>query len=669
MQKHIKTTLALLISLITGFTWHTVAQVGTEPVPVTRKVLALQAGINTDAETPTANYIFETIDVPGVDFLEVTASNDLGHYAGNTRGPDGQKTIGFTLIDGIFSTYDFPDSLRTVFFGLNNAGQVVGYYDDGDDVAHGLILQDGTFTQFDFPGAAETQIFGVSEEGQFVGNIVDTDAAIHGFVGEEQIDVPGAATTYSDHVNAEGVAVGSYIDADGMYQGYLRHPDKSFTTVDIPGMPNLEFLYVNAINDAGVVVFRAKAVDDVARTYVLHPNATPVELRFPGSVETVLRDIDATGRIAGYYETPDGRRHGCIASPATQAEAETFSNVYFTSLSSGLNMLSVPLETPTPMTARSLAAMTSATVVIAWDTASQRFIAWTPDTPSDGFPIEGARGYIVNVPQPRDVLFVGAAWANQTQVPAAPFAVTRLQSTPKVLALQAGINTELVYTPQSGVDTFNRKSNEAWAFAVSGRLAGVQNLDGYLVTVRNSRTHAVMRAQVQDGYFAAATADLAYRSVVRVGDTLAVTVSHASGEIASETFRFTVTSDSLANAVLHVTLDGIGTRYLSLLAGLIPLPKQSQLLQNYPNPFNPETWIPYHLSEAGPVSLSIYDTAGRLVRTLSLGYQAAGFYHGHARAAYWDGRNALGEPVASGVYFYQLVTSSFHQTRRMLILK
>ena len=81
MQKHIKTTLALLISLITGFTWHTVAQVGTEPVPMTRAETHPRAGEGT------ANYIFETIDVPGVDFLEVTASNDLGHYAGNTRPP------------------------------------------------------------------------------------------------------------------------------------------------------------------------------------------------------------------------------------------------------------------------------------------------------------------------------------------------------------------------------------------------------------------------------------------------------------------------------------------------------------------------------------------------------------------------------------------------------
>ena len=95
----------------------------------------------------------------------------------------------------------------------------------------------------------------------------------------------------------------------------------------------------------------------------------------------------------------------------------------------------------------------------------------------------------------------------------------------------------------------------------------------------------------------------------------------------------------------------------------------TRLLQNFPNPFNPETWIPYQLSEDNPVSISIYDTTGKLVRALPLGYQSAGFYHSRARAAYWDGRNAVGEQVASGVYFYQLTTPSFHQTRRFVILK
>ena len=98
-------------------------------------------------------------------------------------------------------------------------------------------------------------------------------------------------------------------------------------------------------------------------------------------------------------------------------------------------------------------------------------------------------------------------------------------------------------------------------------------------------------------------------------------------------------------------------------------PEKTQLLANYPNPFNPETWIPYQLSEDSPVSISIYDTTGKLVRTLSLGFQSAGFYNSQGRAAYWDGRNALGERVASGVYFYQLTTPSFQQTRRLAIVK
>ena len=198
---------------------------------------------------------------------------------------------------------------------------------------------------------------------------------------------------------------------------------------------------------------------------------------------------------------------------------------------------------------------------------------------------------------------------------------------------------------------------QTWAFVVSGYLEGIQQFDGYLVTVRNHRTKAVMKTQVRSNYFAAATADLNYRSVVELGDALELIVTDTKGNIVSEKFNFTVNATNLANAVLSVRLTDIGR------------PKQSLLLQNYPNPFNPETWIPYRLSEAGPVSLFIYDTTGELIRKLSLGYQSAGFYQNRERAAYWDGRNILGEPVASGVYFYQLVTPSFQQTRRMLILK
>ena len=99
------------------------------------------------------------------------------------------------------------------------------------------------------------------------------------------------------------------------------------------------------------------------------------------------------------------------------------------------------------------------------------------------------------------------------------------------------------------------------------------------------------------------------------------------------------------------------------------LPDDTQLLANYPNPFNPETWIPYQLANSGDVHITIYDMKGIVVRTLPLGHQSAGYYTGRSRAAYWDGRNGLGERVASGVYFYQLKTGEISPMRKMVILK
>ncbi len=97
--------------------------------------------------------------------------------------------------------------------------------------------------------------------------------------------------------------------------------------------------------------------------------------------------------------------------------------------------------------------------------------------------------------------------------------------------------------------------------------------------------------------------------------------------------------------------------------------KRTALLQNFPNPFNPETWLPYHLATDAPVSLSIYNVQGQLMRELDLGSQKAGSYLSRESAAYWDGRDRFGEGVASGVYFYTLHAGTFHATRRMLVLK
>ena len=100
---------------------------------------------------------------------------------------------------------------------------------------------------------------------------------------------------------------------------------------------------------------------------------------------------------------------------------------------------------------------------------------------------------------------------------------------------------------------------------------------------------------------------------------------------------------------------------------------ETKLLPNYPNPFNPETWIPYQLATDADVQVQIYRLTGELVRTLDGGRRAAGLYLSRERAAYWDGTDSRAEPVASGVYFYQLTASrrmgEYRQTRRMVVVK
>ena len=99
------------------------------------------------------------------------------------------------------------------------------------------------------------------------------------------------------------------------------------------------------------------------------------------------------------------------------------------------------------------------------------------------------------------------------------------------------------------------------------------------------------------------------------------------------------------------------------------LPRQSALLQNYPNPFNPETWIPYQLATDSSLTIHIYNAEGQLVRAISLGNKNAGVYTTKNKAAYWDGRDSLGEKVASGVYYYTLQAGDFRATKKVIVLK
>jgi flagellar hook assembly protein FlgD len=97
---------------------------------------------------------------------------------------------------------------------------------------------------------------------------------------------------------------------------------------------------------------------------------------------------------------------------------------------------------------------------------------------------------------------------------------------------------------------------------------------------------------------------------------------------------------------------------------IIALPQRYELLGNYPNPFNQQTVIRFTVPNSSPVTITIYDGLGRIVRELSLLNLPAGTH-----SVQWNGTDDKGKSVASGIYFYRMKAGSFVQIKRMIMIK
>ena len=134
----------------------------------------------------------------------------------------------------------------------------------------------------------------------------------------------------------------------------------------------------------------------------------------------------------------------------------------------------------------------------------------------------------------------------------------------------------------------------------------------------------------------------------------------------------TETGNAIFNVVQNVAHDATdnGNTPATQQAITVNLPPDDTvLLQNYPNPFKEATWIPYRLAEATDVTITIYAVNGHVVRQLAVGHQPVGFFESRARALHWDSKNAFGESVSSGIYFYTMTAGDFHATRKMVVTK
>ena len=126
-----------------------------------------------------------------------------------------------------------------------------------------------------------------------------------------------------------------------------------------------------------------------------------------------------------------------------------------------------------------------------------------------------------------------------------------------------------------------------------------------------------------------------------------------------------IAKDAEGNTIGYDTIDepfAISSEVTSVQNPAIP--RTWALNQNAPNPFNPQTKIEFALPRNAETTLKIFDSRGRVVRTLVAGELEAGYH-----TVIWSGEDDGGRQVASGVYFYRLVAGDFTAKKSMVLLK
>jgi uncharacterized membrane protein len=198
-----------------------------------------------------------------------------------------------------------------------------------------VFAQEFNYVRFDVPGALLTRPFGVNASGHIVGVYRDSGNAAHGFLRHpdgtyDSIDVPftGATFTNAGGINGREEIVGRWVDAEGYAHLYLRKPDKSFVSFDpsTPCAPTYFGTFAHGINDAGDIVGRCFDSNGNEYGFLRYHRDGPFKIfLFPGAVTTdawMITNGDVTGTlppqpvIVGDYSDTFGFVHGFLWSPA-----------------------------------------------------------------------------------------------------------------------------------------------------------------------------------------------------------------------------------------------------------------------------------------------------------------------------------------------------------------
>ncbi|HLJ96691.1 MAG TPA: PEP-CTERM sorting domain-containing protein [Gemmataceae bacterium] len=273
-----------------------------------------------------ADYIFTTIDVPGSAQTVATGINDAGQIVGY------YNNHGFLLSNGVYTTLDAPGSVGTQAMGINNAGQVVGCYTGVGDAAvtHGFILSGGSYSPLDVPRSfggnypqISTSATGINESGVVVGTFV--------YPTSTKPPVSGAgvfllsAGVYKDVSEPGGISGAGGINNAGQIVGYAGGhgfllSGGIYTDFAVPGSI---LTSASGLNNTGQIVGTYEDHVGGPDHGFLLSGGSYTTIDMPGASMTDPNGINNLGEIVGVYFDAAGREHGFLATPAPVPEPFT----------------------------------------------------------------------------------------------------------------------------------------------------------------------------------------------------------------------------------------------------------------------------------------------------------------------------------------------------------
>ncbi len=259
-------------------------------------------------------YSVTSVDVPGASSTYPFGLNNRGDIVGSFNDATGSHA--FFETGGKFTTINPPGSGTSAVnaYGVNDSGQIVLSVAVRPSLfgSHSFLYDHGIFSPIDAPGPTlGTQVTGINNSGQIIGYFADSARVEHAYVETggtfTLIEPPGTNNTIRPSgISNDGRIVGSFDDNN---HGFL-YDAGIFTTLDVPGTRDG---FPQGINTAGGIL-----VDADLHSFVYSGgNLTPINV--PGALggEASSMGINDIGQVVGYYTDTAGHQHGFLATPAS----------------------------------------------------------------------------------------------------------------------------------------------------------------------------------------------------------------------------------------------------------------------------------------------------------------------------------------------------------------